>query len=108
IGAGPYARGTARSDEIVRAATFVRAVGRDLPAMPQLTEVDLAAAATAWNGQAPGTTGVIVVLDDASYPGDVAFTVPAGSTLLVTSGVWPGLEQEQPSSPRISRVQLDA
>jgi hypothetical protein len=108
IGAGPYDRGSKRSDTIIRSATFVRAVGSDLPEMPGLTESELPAAALAWNAQPAGTVGVIVVVDDGSYPGDVNLTVPAGSTLLVTAGAWPGIEDELPATPRITRVQLDA
>jgi hypothetical protein len=107
IGAGPYARTSARTDEILRAATFVRAVGVDLPPVAELTAPDLATAATAWNAQPAGAVGVVVVLDDATYAGDVALTVPAGSTLLVTSGVWPDFDDEVAATPRIARVQLD-
>ena len=107
LGAGPYNRHTKRSDDIIKAATFVRAVGAELPVMPDLTATNLAQAAVAWNAQAPGTVGVLAILDNATYEGDVTVVVPVGSTLLVTAATWPNIEQEDPTEPKITRLQLD-
>jgi hypothetical protein len=94
VGAGPYDRASRATADLLDRATFVRAVGTRLPARPELNRSSLLEALQDWGSPPPGTVGVITVLDDRTYAGPLAVTVPAGCTLLLTSGMWPDAETE--------------
>jgi hypothetical protein len=104
IGAGPYARGGALTDQLIKQAAFVRVIGRDLPAEAgDLLSPSIGAALLAWEDQPAGTLGVIGVLDSRSYDETLEITVPAGSKLLLAGGRWPELEAGHSGG----RLQLD-
>ncbi|HEU4396841.1 MAG TPA: hypothetical protein VFU54_03240 [Actinomycetota bacterium] len=117
VGAGPYDRTPAANSETARVlarATFVRAVGQQLPPRPGLVTATLADALTQWAAQPPGTTGVIAVLDSRSYPPSgapepLALTVPAGSTLLLAAGTWPEADGSDTTgaTPALGQLRLD-
>jgi hypothetical protein len=93
VGAGPYDRDSELTDQLIGDATFVRVVGRDLPARADdLRSPTLADALLDWDQQPAGTVGVIAVLDSRSYDEALAVAVPAGSSLLLAGGAWPEVE----------------
>ena len=117
VGAGPYDRtpapGTATA-ELLAEATFVRAVGQDLPPRPGLAVASMADALAQWATQPPGATGVIAVLDSRSYPPAgpgqaLAVPVPAGSRLLLTTGTWSQVDGSDTTGaePALGQLQLD-
>ncbi|MDN5794395.1 MAG: hypothetical protein L0H79_01420 [Intrasporangium sp.] len=93
VGAGPYDRSGPLAADVLEHATFARAVGRALPARPALTRTEVTTALGDWGTPQEGTTGVVAVLDSRTYAGPLSVTVPAGCTLLLTSGVWPQAEE---------------
>lgn len=109
IGAGPYDRSGKETAGVLSRATFGRAVGSDLPSLPGVVAGTLAEAITGWASQPPGTTGVIVVLDNRTYEETVAVSVPAGSVLLITSGVWNDIDAAAATGepPVLASIQLD-
>ena len=109
VGAGPYDRAVEAVADALPEATFVRAVGAELPAQPGLVESSLVDAVAAWTAQPAGAIGVIAVLDSRTYTGDLAVTVPAGSTLVITTGAWPAVEDPDPAAPAptVTDLQLD-
>jgi hypothetical protein len=117
VGAGPYDRtppAGSETAEVLARATFVRAVGQQLPPRPGLVTATLADALAQWAAQPPGTTGVIAVLDSRSYPPSgaaepLALTVPAGSTLLLTAGTWPEADGSDTTgaTPAVGQLRLD-
>ena len=104
IGAGPYDRSVDAITDLLSKATFVRAVGRHLPAQPGLVEASLVDAVTAWAAAPAGAVGVIAVLDSRTYAGDLVVAVPAGSTLAIVSGAWPAVAG---GGPDLHGLQLD-
>lgn len=102
LGAGPYPRSAPVARDVLDAAGFARAVGRALPPRPDLTRADAATALADWGTPPPGTVGVVAVLDNRTYAGPLEITVPAGCTLLLTSGVWPDAE-----APPVAGESLD-
>jgi hypothetical protein len=98
VGAGPYDRTSDATTDLLQRASFWRAVGAVLPAGGNVS-TSVSAAVADWNAAAPGTVGVIAVLDSRSYDGDLALTVPSGSELLIAAGRWPQVETPDPSDP---------
>jgi hypothetical protein len=94
VGAGPFDRSSAPTAEVLAEAGFARAVGRALPPRPALTRTEVSDALADWGTSPEGTVGVVAVLDNRTYAGPFAVTVPAGCTLLLTAGVWPDAEAE--------------
>jgi hypothetical protein len=88
VGAGPYDRSDATTEDVLDRATWWRAVGPHVPAGPGVVAT-LAEAVADWNATPGGTVGVIAVLDSRTYEGDVDLAVPAGSELLVAAANWP-------------------
>jgi hypothetical protein len=121
VGAGPYDRTPPAGSEtadVLATATFVRAVGQQLPSRPGLVTATLADALAQWAAQPPGTTGVIAVLDSRSYrlapapappEATLALTVPAGSRLLLTAGTWPQVDGSDTTgaTPALRQLRLD-
>jgi hypothetical protein len=109
VGAGPYDRGDERTSRILAEATFVRAVGRELPARRGLVSKTLRVALQRWAEQPPGTVGVIAILDSRTYPESLTVTVPPGSTLLLTAGAWPEVDGTATGggTPALAQLTLD-
>ena len=42
-----------------------------------------------WNNQAPGTVGLIAIMDSHTYMGDLAIVIPEGSRLFIAAAKWP-------------------
>ncbi len=109
VGAGPYDRSSSSMSDLLEQVTFSRAVGRNLPGRPALARTEVTAAVADWGTPAADTVGLIAVLDDRTYAGPLAITVPAGTTLLLVGGSWPDAEQppvvDETIDPR--RVSLD-
>jgi hypothetical protein len=94
IGAGPYDRDNDLTEELIQHATFLRVIGRDVPARADaLLSPSIGAALVDWDREAAGTFGVIAVLDSRSYEETLDITVPAGSSLLLAGGTWPEVEE---------------
>lgn len=74
LGGGPYERGAGPANPDWRFA-----VGGESP------HVTFAEAVLAWQGQPPGTVGVIAVGDSSTYREDVTVVVPEGSRLYVVA-----------------------
>ena len=93
LGGGEYDRAATVADEAIFRQTTVWQIGVSgaLPAEPGQVVNTFGEALAAWNAQPPGTVGVIVVMDSASYPvpGEDEIYVGAGSKLLVIAGDWP-------------------
>jgi hypothetical protein len=109
VGAGSYDRGGGDTEQLVRRATFVRAVGLDLPARPGTVVRSVSDAVADWGTPAAGTIGVIAVLDDRTYDSPGTVTVPAGCTLVIAAGVWPDVEDAPVAGvePSVASLQLD-
>lgn len=110
IGAGPYGRTLpAVMAATLQRATFVRAVGAELPAAPDLVRTSLTAALTDWSSAPAGTVGVIVLLDNRTQTGPFTVAVPAGSALILAAGSWPAVETGLPAGAPVDlrQFQLD-
>ncbi|MEP6665380.1 MAG: hypothetical protein ABJA81_02930 [Nocardioidaceae bacterium] len=101
VGSGPFDRTDESSSDVLRRATWFRAVGRRVLPVADAVETTIAAAVDAWNAEPAGTVGVIVVVDSRTYEEDLAsaheLTVPAGSELMVIAATWPQAESGEPS-----------
>jgi Putative Ig domain len=94
LGGGPYDR--TDSMPAVPAAPFVQvAVTKQLTADNRTIFATLTDAienpTTGWNAQAPGTSGIIAILDSETYADSPSITIPDRSTLLIVAADWPGL-----------------
>jgi hypothetical protein len=92
IGGGPYDRQAALSQWITQdsAIDFQKGVSRDAADDSANLFESLSEAVGAWNAASPAPSlGVIAVMDNRTYTGDLAVTVPAGSTLVLTAADWP-------------------
>ena len=92
IGGGPYDRQAALGQWIAEdsAIDFQKGVGRDAADDSANLFSALSDATAAWNAASPAPSlGVIAVMDNRTYTGDLAITVPAGSTLVLTAADWP-------------------
>ncbi len=95
IGGGPYNRRDSVAALLQRPPTWQAGVSRDTVAVggePIFTS--LAAAVQAWNAQAPGTCGLIALMDSLSYDIDLTgaanrIRIPAGSRLVIAAADWP-------------------
>ncbi len=82
-------------------ATWQVAVTKELPAddvhiFATLTDA-IENAAAGWNAQAPGTIGIIAILDSQTYAESPAIAIPDSSQLLIVAADWPALRQGIPS-----------
>jgi len=57
--------------------------------MPDDLVGTLGEALDAWNGEPPGTWGVIAVMDSRSYEEDLVVRIPVGSRLVIAAADWP-------------------
>jgi hypothetical protein len=96
IGAGTYDRRDPRTADVLSRATWFRVVSSALAPIADIRLTTLTDAVDAWNAVPPGAVGVIVVLDNRSYAGDLDITVPEGSELLVIAAGWPAAEADVP------------
>jgi hypothetical protein len=108
LGGGPYDRGDSMPPFPTDQPLFQVAVTGQIAADNNLIFASLSDAianpATGWNAQAPGTFGVIAVLDSQTYAGDLSITIPDNSDLLIVAADWPGLRQGQPSEKALEAV----
>jgi hypothetical protein len=92
IGGGPYDRQAALDQWVGEdsAIGFQKGVSRDAADDTANLFLSLSDAVAAWNAESPAPAlGVITVMDNRTYTGDLAITVPAGSTLVLTAADWP-------------------
>jgi hypothetical protein len=105
LGGGPYDR-TDSMPAVPAAPFFQVAVTKQLPADNRTIFATLTDAienpTTGWNAQAPGTSGIIAVLDSETYADSPSITIPDRSTLLIVAADWPGLRDGD-----ISRTMLE-
>lgn len=114
IGGGPYDRQTALAQWIPEdsAIDFQKGVSRDAASDPGNLFGAVSDAVSAWNAASPAPAlGVITVMDNRTYAGNLAITVPAGSTLILTAADWPQvtdplshLEQRKPGNLAASQL----
>jgi hypothetical protein len=95
LGGGPYDRSDSLPEPGAGLRRWQVAVTRELPANGAVIFSTLTEAITTptagWNAQAPGTFGVIAMLDSQTYAESPAITVPEGSHLLIVAADWPAL-----------------
>lgn len=102
IGGGPYDRQAALTQWIPADAAIEsqRGVSRDAAGDAAHLVPALSDAVAAWNASSPAPSlGVITVMDNRTYSGDLAITVPAGSTLVLTAADWPQVTDPQSHLP---------
>jgi hypothetical protein len=92
VGAGPFDRTCPETSDLLRRATWFRAVGVLATAVPGAVHTNLTDAVTDWNAGGAGAVGVIAILDNRTYDEDLTLTVTAGSELIVVAVSWPAAE----------------
>ncbi len=102
MGGGPYDRFGEHSDQ--EDIGFQLGVSRVLSPVADFIVDSLAEAITAWNGQAPGTRGIICVMDSMRYSENVQIEIPAGSHLTLIAADWPAVETDPGSFERFPGV----
>jgi hypothetical protein len=98
VGAGAYDRRDPRTADVLSRATWFRVVSGAQEPIADVRLAGLAEAVADWNAVPPGAVGVIVVLDNRSYLGDLDVTVPSGSELLIVAAGWPAAETDLPAA----------
>jgi hypothetical protein len=58
----------------------------------------------AWNGEPPGTWGVIAVMDSRTYQEDLVVRIPPGSRLVIAAADWPPDEEADALGVRLRSV----
>lgn len=103
VGGGAYDRRQSVGDFPLGSVGWQAGVGRDVVADPaQRLFRKLEDAVAAWNALPAGTTGVIALLDNGSYPcGNVTLVLPAGSRLLLVAADWPETSRDGGGSARL-------
>jgi hypothetical protein len=101
VGGGEYDRGDSVPEEF--SAATVWQVGVSANRAPIVGELftTLHDAIAAWHLVPAGTTGVISVLDNSSYAGDVEIALPDNGRLLIIAAEWPELPQSDGSRRRV-------
>jgi hypothetical protein len=104
VGGGPYDRRASVAQTLTRPVTWQVGVSQTLPPVPNELFATLAEAVQAWNAQAPGTVGVIAILDSLTYEEELTgvntIAIPEGSQLMLVAADWP--EVEVPEVPGLS------
>ncbi len=101
VGGGPYNRRGSLDAAVLEHAPWLKAVGRPATLADLGTAADgttffetITDAVVAWNAQTASASGVIVVLDNASYEEDLvgpaAIQLAEGQHLTILSADWPG------------------
>jgi hypothetical protein len=103
LGGGPYDKRGALAAHLV-APTWQAGVMRDPPPTDPRIKATLSDAVKEWNQQAPGSSGVIVLMESATLTESLStqtkrIHVPAGSRLVVMSGLWPEEEGDDATLP---------
>jgi hypothetical protein len=110
IGAGPHQRGATLATALASSGTpwpqrvdWQVGVSREDEPVPGQLVSTIGDALLLWNARTsvePGATGVIAVLDNATYPEDLAVVIPPGNRLLIVAAGWPAREDpDQPGVP---------
>ena len=92
MGGGPYERpaeGSGQED-----VGFQIGVSRLLSPVPDVIVDSLTDAITAWNSQAPGTRGIICVMDSMRYSENLPIAISEGSHLTLVAADWPAVETD--------------
>jgi hypothetical protein len=94
MGGGSYDRRDSIDPELLRRVNWQVGVSRSIPAVGGETIfTTVVAAIDAWNLQPPGTTGIIVLMDNETYMTDMTtaapIRLPESSELLIVSADWP-------------------
>ena len=92
MGGGPYDRSAEQPDQ--SGTSFQRGVSRLVAPVSDEIVGSLTEAITAWNGQAPGTRGIICVMDSMRYSENLQIEIPAGSHLTLLAADWPAVETQ--------------
>jgi len=97
LGGGPYDRTDSMPRIPAGQPSFQVAVTKQLAADNRKIFATLTDAITnpitGWNAQAPGTVGIIAILDSETYAENPSLTIPERSTLLIVAADWPGLRK---------------
>ena len=108
LGGGEYERGASVPELFVDkpgAAIWQIGVSSELPPVADQIVATLADAVFAWNQKAPGTIGVIAIMNSASYAADLSAAdqvlMPAGSQLLIVAADWPKLRNATCGESRV-------
>nr|MDT0659420.1 phage tail protein [Micromonospora sp. DSM 115978] len=110
IGAGPHQRGATLATALASSGTpwprrvdWQVGVSREDEPVPGQLVPTIGDALLLWNARTsvePGATGVIAILDSATYPEDLAVVIPPGNRLLIVAAGWPAREDpDQPGAP---------
>lgn len=92
MGGGPYDRvSEPRNGGDVH---FQTGVSRFLAPVAGVIASSLTEAVAVWNSQAPGTCGVISVMDSLRYTENIRIEIPEGSHLTLIAADWPEVETE--------------
>lgn len=98
MGGGTYDRSEYVSPFLRQTVTWQVGVTKTLSASPPKLVQTLADAINAWNNQAPGTVGIIAIMDSRTYRETLpTIQIPADSQLLIIAADWP--EVDSPDIP---------
>ena len=105
LGGGPYDRRASFTGALEGGVTWQMGVTQDPPAAQTRIVATLSEAVKEWNKQPPGTRGVIVVMDNATYEENLTtaagrIKIPQGSQLIITAAGWPEEPQDDPLQPK--------
>ncbi|WP_447979273.1 hypothetical protein [Candidatus Nitrospira bockiana] len=105
LGGGPYDRRASLTEVLKAGTTWQVGVMRNPPPAQTPIKATLTDAVKEWNQQAPGSRGVIVLMDSRTYEEDLItaqtrITIPAGSQLLIVAAQWPEEETDDPLIPK--------
>jgi hypothetical protein len=110
LGGGPYDRTESISAALDRDVDWQVGVSKELQPPPDKVFNTLAEAVSEWNEKAPGTFGVIAILDSRTYEenliGDNKIFIPEGSRLLIVAAGWPDLTTPGRLAPEDLRPHL--
>ncbi|MEP7270536.1 MAG: hypothetical protein ABI882_03490 [Acidobacteriota bacterium] len=103
LGGGPYDRRGALAAAIANVTWQMGVLEDATPAQTQLVTT-LTAAVKEWNKQPPGTRGLIVVMDNATYAENLTtiatrIRIPQGSQLTIAAAGWPEETRDDPLQP---------
>lgn len=109
LGGGPYERRSSLAPSLAAGVTWQIGVMKTPPAAQTQIVATLTAAVKEWNKQAPGTRGVLVVMDNATYEENLTtiatrIKIPEGSQLIITAAGWPEEVQDNPLQPKVRVV----
>ncbi|MEO7701871.1 MAG: hypothetical protein ABIZ04_21810 [Opitutus sp.] len=102
MGGGEYDRSDSIPDEFTGRNVWQIGVSAERAPIKDEQVTTLVDAVIAWNAQPAGTVGVIALMDNVSYVGDVDITLGDGSRLLIVAADWPVVTQPDGSRARVA------